>query len=167
MKKDHKIRCVRYRDLPSISNMMRQGCVFCESDVRGLTRMIKDYLENPRGDELKTMVYSVFGEVAGFICFGKDLGDKTYEVYALSVAPKYQGNGVATKMIKAAEKYLRAKKARVLFISTSSSEEYLPARKLYLKNGYKKIATVRDFFNDGDHRIILSKRLKRPKPTPT
>jgi ribosomal protein S18 acetylase RimI-like enzyme len=160
---DGFIRRVRPTDIPKLRRMLLEGNVFNKGDRKDILKSVKYYLHEPDGDELLTYVFESGGKVAGFASFGKDLGDKTYEIYAVSVSPRHQNKGIASTLIRFAESYLKKRDCRVIFIHTSSTKPYLPARMLYLKNGYKKIATVRDYFEDGDHMIVLQKRLRKKK----
>jgi ribosomal protein S18 acetylase RimI-like enzyme len=49
---------------------------------------------------------------------------------------------------------------RLLIVETSSSPEYEPARRFYESHGYRRQATVEDFYDEGDHLVLYSKRLK-------
>jgi|GEM_PF-5412988 len=156
-----KMRCLWGRDLPQIKCIMRDGQVFGDVDVKGITKMMANYLENPDGDELRTFVCSIKGEISGFVVLGKDMGEDTWEIFVISVSPKYQGNGLGKRMIRYAEDHIRHKGGRIIFISTSTAKDYGPARRLYRRCGYTQTAKLRDFFYDGDHRIILQKRLRK------
>jgi ribosomal protein S18 acetylase RimI-like enzyme len=143
---------------------MREGQVFTTPDVKGLYEMIRDYGQGKRTDDLRTHIYSINGETAGFISFGKDLGDETWEIYLISVARKHWGKNIGKKLIKHAEKHIRQKNGRMILISTSSAKEYQPARRTYKKTGYTQAAKIKDCFQDHEHKIILHKRLKPTKP---
>ena len=50
---------------------------------------------------------------------------------------------------------LMSGKARKLYVDTSSYRFYLPALNLYLKNGFRIEAVLRDYYEDGEDQIIL------------
>jgi len=50
-------------------------------------------------------------------------------------------------------------KAKRFFVSTSSSEFYEPAVHFYKKMGFEKIDVKKDFYEKGEHQIIMSKSL--------
>ena len=156
-----KVRPLWRRDLSDIKKIMIEGNVFSKDDARRLHRMMSDYLEYPQKDELRTFVCSFDGRVAGFISIGMELGEGTWEIYVISVSPEFQGIGIGKMLMKRAESHIRSRSARMIIISTSSLKDYLPARRLYKSMGYMQVSKIRDFFNDGDHRIFLTKRLKK------
>ncbi len=156
-----RIRRLRSVDFPHLRKIMKVGGVFTESDVKELYNMIREYFKEPEGDELITYVYKVKDEVAGFVTFGRDLGDKTYEIHVVSVDPRYQGMGIGKKLVEFAEGEIKRLGGRMIFISTSSKRDYIPARKLYKGKGYMQSARIKDCFSDGEDKIIYSKRLRR------
>lgn len=160
------VRRLRSKDIPDIKRILGKTAVFNSREKREIVGLARDFFENPRGDEFRTLVCTVERGIAGFICFGSDVGFGTYEISFLYVAPEYQRNGVATTLIKAVEKYAREKSGRMIFLYTSGSGEYLPAQKLYRKAGYSRSAVIKDFFEDGDSKIIYSKRLRKARVSP-
>ncbi len=62
--------------------------------------------------------------------------------------------------MKYIEDQLRANGHRILIVETSSSEDQSAARSLYLKSGYTHEATIRDFWDDGEDKIVFLKKLK-------
>lgn len=166
MDEEFSIRKLRTRDLKHIRKIMVEGKVFSRTDKKDLYKSIENYHKKRDEEELVTYVASLDGRVVGFVSYGKELGEGTYEIFIISVDKKYQGRGIGTRLVRFAEKNIRQKKARVIYISTSSTKAYLPARKLYLGAGYRKAATVKDYFTDGDSMIIFSKRIRKPHVSP-
>lgn len=57
------------------------------------------------------------------------------------------------------EDFLRMNGNRELIIDTSSTPEFDLTRAFYLKIGYTKEATIRDFWKEGDDKIVFWKKL--------
>ncbi|MBD3388963.1 MAG: GNAT family N-acetyltransferase [Candidatus Altiarchaeales archaeon] len=163
LKAGHDIHRVRKREIDCIRKIMSDGGVYCEGDRKGLVRMIRDFQDNPGSAGIYTFTYSIDQKVVGFISLANDVGERTYEILALGVRPRCQGKGIAKRMIRYVESVVRKNRGRIMYISTSTSKEFLPARSLYRKSGYKKTATIRDYFEDGDHKVIYMKRLRKPR----
>lgn len=97
---------------------------------------------------------------AGYACYGTEsLTDGTWDLFWICVAPSTRGQGVGSQLL--AEVLVRAKQhhARLMVIYTSSTEAYAPARHLYESKGFTQAAVVNDYYHDGDHLYIYSKRL--------
>lgn len=63
-------------------------------------------------------------------------------------------------MMNYIEQLLKLKDARILIVETSSDDAQIPARKLYQKLGYTQMAIIKDFWNDGEDKIVFWKKLK-------
>ena len=100
------------------------------------------------------------GEVLGYVCYGcTPLTENTWDVYWEAVSRKRRGQGIGGKLLKAAEKEIRKAKGRLALIETSSTPAYERTRRFYHRCGYEEIARVPDFYEPGDDKIILRKRL--------
>ncbi len=155
-------QCVKRFDLcelPQIQRLVAEAGVFTSSELNDVTEMIEHYAKFCSNDELLTYVYEIGGKVVGFISFGLGMGNKTYEVYWICVSPEYQGQGIGSKLLKFAENYVSRAGCRMLFIETSSKKEYWRARDFYERMGYCSQAIVKDYFDDGDNKVIYSKRM--------
>ncbi|MBW6480626.1 MAG: GNAT family N-acetyltransferase [Bacteroidales bacterium] len=98
----------------------------------------------------------------GFVCFGPTpctIG--TYDLYWIVVDNNYRGNGTGKILMQQTEKELTAREARKLYIETSSTDKYLPTREFYIKCGYTEEARLKDFYSQGDDKVIYSKVLIR------
>ena len=57
------------------------------------------------------------------------------------------------------EQKLKKIGARVLIVETSSDDAQIGARNLYQKLGYIQEAVIRDFWNEGEDKIVYWKKL--------
>lgn len=78
---------------------------------------------------------------------------------AIGVSQDAQRNGVATEMMSYIEQELKQKDGRILIVETSSDDAQIGARKFYAKIGYTQMAVIKDFWNDGEDKIVFWKKL--------
>jgi len=96
----------------------------------------------------------------GYVCFGPHaLTQGTYDLYWIAVDPIAQGRGVGHALLARAESEVQACGGRLLLIETSDTPVYAPARRLYEASGYRREATVHDFYAYGDSLLIFAKHL--------
>ena len=62
-------------------------------------------------------------------------------------------------MMKHIELLLKQKGGRILIVETSSDDAQIAARNFYKKIGYTQEAVIRDFWKDGEDKIVFWKRL--------
>ncbi|WP_216364980.1 MULTISPECIES: GNAT family N-acetyltransferase [unclassified Roseobacter] len=100
------------------------------------------------------------GEAVG-LCYTvpEDLADGTWNMLALAVRPDLQGKRIGAALVKAAEERLKDRGQRILIVDTSSSDDFALTRKFYAQNGYEEEARIRDFWADGDDKVVFRKAL--------
>jgi ribosomal protein S18 acetylase RimI-like enzyme len=71
----------------------------------------------------------------------------------------YSHLGIGKHMLEFVTLELKIKKAKKLFVNTSSEAFYEPAVNFYRKMGFRKIDAKENFYGKNEHQIIMSKGL--------
>jgi ribosomal protein S18 acetylase RimI-like enzyme len=138
--------------------LVLDSCELFPSEL--LDDMIFDYFNNPETEDIWfTATYNNIPVGIGYFVPEK-LTDGTYNLLAIGVRKDVQGKGIAKEMMNYIEQVLKEKGARILIVETSSDDAQFPARNLYNKIGYHQEAIIRDFWNDGEDKIVFWKRVK-------
>jgi ribosomal protein S18 acetylase RimI-like enzyme len=96
--------------------------------------------------------------IVGYVCHGHNpVTDALYDLYWIVVDPAMQGRGVGRALLAHAEQCVRNTDGRGIVIDTSSRTEYQPARALYEGSGYRRVATIPDYYKPGDALVIYMK----------
>jgi ribosomal protein S18 acetylase RimI-like enzyme len=100
------------------------------------------------------------GQVAGF-CYAvpEKLTDGTWNMLAIAVHPSRQGTGAGSAIVRHLEAALLARGQRVIIADTSGTPEFERTRGFYRKNGYREEARIRDFWAEGNDKVVFWKRL--------
>ena len=88
-----------------------------------------------------------------------DHADGVWELWWIGVSRAAEGTGAGRALLADAEAVARAAGARLLVISTSSTEATARARAFYERRGYFKCGQVPDFYGDGDDKVVFARRL--------
>ena len=100
--------------------------------------------------------------LAGFACWGQTPEtDGTFDLYWLAVDPAVQGAGAGSVLMAEVERRVASDRGRLIVIEVSGAAHSASARRFYEKQGYARVAAVRDFYAPGDDRIIYTKRMPR------
>jgi len=91
-------------------------------------------------------------------CVSEKFTNGTYNLLAIVVSQDSQRNGVANKMISYIEQQLKQNDGRIIIVETSSDDAQIGARKFYQKIGYTQMAVIKDFWNDGEDKIVFWKK---------
>lgn len=98
--------------------------------------------------------------VAGFIVFGQiPMTDRCWDLYWIAVAPGAGRAGVGQLLAATMEKVISDLQGRQIHIDTSSLPTYLPACRFYEKIGFARQARLKDFYRQGDDKLIYVKYL--------
>ncbi len=85
----------------------------------------------------------------------------TPEIYWLNwtyVDEKYRNQGLGTALLSFVIEQVKHIGARKLYLDTSSDESYEAAIRLYKRFGFEQEGLLKNYYDDGDHYIILGKQ---------
>jgi ribosomal protein S18 acetylase RimI-like enzyme len=138
--------------------LVLDSCELFPSEL--LDDMIYDYFNNPETEDIWFTTTSDEVPVAIGYCVPEKLTEGTYNLLAIGVSKNEQEKGITKEMMHYIEQLLKDKGARILIIETSSDDAQFPARNLYNKIGYHQEAIIKDFWKDGEDKIVFWKRVK-------
>ncbi len=99
------------------------------------------------------------GALAGYACFGPICcTDRRYDLYWIAVRSDLRGQGLGGAILARAESAMLRAGCRAVYVETSSRPLYAPTRRFYERKGYSREAELRDFYADGDHKVIYVRR---------
>ena len=101
-------------------------------------------------------------EVIGYSCFGPiPCTTESYDIYWIAVHERLRGSGLGREILERVEQRIGDMGGKRIYVETSSRDQYTPTRSFYMRCGYKKEATLRDFYSPGDSKILYLKVLKQ------
>jgi len=150
-----KIRVPQKSDLAQISLVLRETDLF---PAEMLEEMIAPYFDEPDGPE-RWLVCEGAGDVVIGFCFFRPepLAEGTWNLLAIGFRENHQRHGYGAALIAEVERALVNE--RVLIVETSGTSDYANARAFYDKCGYDREAVIRDYWADGDDKVIFRKAL--------
>jgi ribosomal protein S18 acetylase RimI-like enzyme len=153
---DNKIRAVLKKDIESLKKVVDSSELF---PSEYLEKMISDYFNNKDTQDIWfTYIVDNTPKAIGY-CVPEKLTNGTYNLLAIGVSRDIQRNGIATEMMDYIEQQLKYKDGRILIVETSSDNAQIGARNFYQKIGYTQMAIIKDFWNDGEDKIVFWKKL--------
>lgn len=132
---------------------------FNSDEIKIAMELIDVYINEPDQKDYEIFVDADDDNViTGYVCIGpRPLTVGTYDLYWIAVNPNVQSKGIGSKLIQYIENYLKEKSVRLILIETSGKLSYEKERKFYLKNLYKELVEIKDFYNVGDSLVIYGK----------
>ena len=151
-----KIRAVTTSDIDGLKKVVDSSGLF---PSEYLDEMISDYFNNSDTQDIWFTCLADDKPVAIGYCVPEKFTDGTYNLLAIGVAEESQRKGIASEMMKYIEQLLKDKDARILIVETSSDDAQIGARHFYKQIGYTQEAVIRDFWKDGEDKIVFWKKL--------
>ena len=100
------------------------------------------------------------GSPVGIVYFAPErMTDATWNLYMIAVHPDRQREGRGAALVRHVEESLRSRGARMLLIETSSLAQFDRTRAFYRALDFQEEARIRDYYNEGEDKIIFRKVL--------
>ncbi len=85
--------------------------------------------------------------------------DRCWNMLLLAVHPAEQRRGTGAALVAAVEREAAARGARLILVETSGLPDFDGTRAFYRRCGYREEARIRDFYRDGEDKVVFRKRL--------
>ncbi|MEL7453399.1 MAG: GNAT family N-acetyltransferase [Pseudomonadota bacterium] len=155
MTKTLTIRPATREDVPTISIIAEQTDLF---PPNMLTDMMDGYLRQTTNDIW--FVGALEQDVIAFgFCEPERMTEGTWNLLAIGVLPKHQGQSHGAGMMRYLESRLQHESQRILLVETMGTPELALTRAFYLKNGYTEEARIREFYEAGADKVVFWKHL--------
>ena len=150
------IRPTKSKDIPFLEQVLDETGLFPKEM---LADMISDFFHTDKFNEV-WLTCEADQSPIGF-CYAKEeqLAKGTWNMLAIAVLPSCQGMDAGKALVKELESHLRISGNRVLIAETSGLDDFSATRAFYGKNGYVEEARIRDFWDQGDDKVIFLKSL--------
>jgi len=150
------IRPVNPEDIDILKTIIEQNNLF---PYELLDNMISPYFKQ----ECKTDFWITYMDndkpVAIAYYAPERMTEGTYNLYLIAVSPDYQGKGIGKKLLIYIENHLKYRGERILLIETSGLPAFKDSRKFYRMNNYHQEAVIREFYAQGDDKVVFWKKL--------
>src|ERR1700678_8768 len=152
-----RIRRGRAADLDALSELENQ--VF--ETNRMSRRSLRQLLTSPSAAVLLAQAGGKLAnaQIAVVVVVLFRVNSRIARLYSLAVAPAHTGRGIASALIRAAEKKARSHKCR--FLRLEVHEKNSAAIKVYRKSGCRQFGRHHQYYEDRGHALRFEKRLAR------
>jgi ribosomal protein S18 acetylase RimI-like enzyme len=153
---DHDIRPLRAEDLARVKAVIDSTALF-PSEL--MDDMAAPFLAGAADAEL-WFVAAPGGTVSGVAyCAPERMTDGTWNLLLIAVHQDSQGQGLGAALTRKAERTLAEQDVRVLLVETSGTPAFERTRAVYRQLGYAEEACIRDYYAEGDDKVVFWKAL--------
>ncbi len=154
------IRVTRAEDRAAILGFIEATGFFQPNEVAVAGGVLDAALSAGHGGHYQSFTATVNGRPVGWVCYGPTpCTAGTFDIYWIAVAPERQRHGIGRMLIAFVEHLITEQGGRLSVVETAGKDIYGPTRAFYVRCGYEPVARLRDFYDEGDDKIVLVKRL--------
>ena len=157
------IRPLRAADRPAVAEIVSAVGNFKPVEIDCALELVDIYLrEKDQKDYRIVAAEDDQGRVRGYACWGPvPLTRGTFDLYWIATHPDAQGLGFGRALMTFVEDRVREEQGRLLVLETSSKESYTNTVRFYNRLGYEEVSRIPDFYDVGDDKVTIVKRLSR------
>ncbi|MDR2392154.1 MAG: GNAT family N-acetyltransferase [Planctomycetota bacterium] len=150
--------CPGQTDIPAVRGLLAGTGFFRADEMDVATELVAERLAKGSASGYYFYFAEEDGELAGYVCFGPiPCAIGSFDLYWVAVDKRRQGRGLGLRLVEKCEESARNMGGRRVFIETSGKPQYLPTRRFYRRAGYVEAARLKDFYGQGDDKIVYRK----------
>jgi ribosomal protein S18 acetylase RimI-like enzyme len=151
----------RDADVDAVERLVRLTRVFNDGEVAIARELVEDTLaKGVDASGYHFLFADGLDGLEGYTCFGLIPGTAgRWELYWIAVDPGAHRSGLGQRLQAASEAAVKRMGGVLMIAETSTRPDYAPARGFYLAQGYRLLAEIPDWHDDGDGLAIFCKRL--------
>ena len=153
-------RRIQSADREEIRQLLVDTDAFQPHELDVAMELVDIALTQPGQADYHPYVLLEDGIIVAYACFGKNPMTRfTYDLYWIATRTTNIRQGCGRELFAVVENEIKSRGGRLLVIETSSKEKYRGTHDFYLRIGCEFAARLRDFYDEGDDKLIYYKRL--------
>ena len=147
-------------DLEAVLRIAKNAQVFTAEEIDVVREMFDGFF-HPNSYNDHTFIVcrkENSGAVVGFAVYGPvPMTDRIWHLYWICTDHNEQGKGIGNVLWSRIHEDVRSKGARAIYLETSDSDLYAPARQFYERHGWQRAAHLPDYYAIGEGMLIFRK----------
>jgi len=147
------------KDIKRIREMIESTGFFYDFETDVAVELAEERLENGESTGYHFVFAEVDGVTAAYSCFGHiEMTKSCFDLYWIVTHNDFRGKGIGKKLLEETYKEAKSLGCTMIIAETSGREHYAPTRAFYDSAQYTLEATIKDYYDKGDDKLIYIKR---------
>lgn len=154
-------RQIQHSDIGAIAAIVKSSGFFSAEEIEIALELAEEKLTQPHDSSYQFLFAEDGKRVVGYTCFGLiPATSGSYDLYWIAIDQQLRGTGLGKDLMKRTENIIYDLGGKRIYAETSSREQYKSTHKFYESCGYHPEALLKNFYSEGDSKIIYAKVLK-------
>lgn len=153
------IRSASHADIAAILEIAVSSGLFPADGTDEVAGEIDSALRGELGSDHVWLIDDDNGPVGVAYYAPERFTEGTWNLYMLAISIPQQRQGRGANLVRHVERDLGARGARLLLIETSGVGSFARTRAFYQALGYDEEARIRDFYAEGEDKVVFRKAL--------
>ena len=147
-------------DIENVREILHSSGFFYDFEIAVALELVEEALVNEGKSDYLFVFAEAEGRTVGYTCFGQIACTKySWDLYWIGVYNDCRGSGIGKILMSETEKMIKNLGGKNIFIETSSREKYTSTQQFYGYCNCELIATIKDFYDDGDDKLLYKRSL--------
>lgn len=147
-------------DPHAISRIVQSSGFFSTEEIAIARELAEEKLAQGNASSYQFLFAENEDGVRGYTCFGLiPATSGSYDLYWIAVDEQFRSQGLGKELMQKTQHFIRGIGGRLIYVETSSRDQYQSTHSFYESCGYQKEAFLKDFYAAGDSKIIYVKTL--------
>jgi len=147
-------------DPDTISRIVKSSGFFSTEEIALARELAEEKLAQGNAGSYRFLFAENEDSVLGYTCFGLiPVTSGSYDLYWIAVDEQFRSQGLGKELMQKTQHIIRGIGGRLIYVETSSRDQYKTTHGFYESCGYQKEAFLKDFYAAGDSKIIYVKTL--------
>ncbi|KUG24444.1 d-alanine-d-alanine ligase [hydrocarbon metagenome] len=152
---------IQHSDIGTIAEIVKSSGFFSTEERDIALELAEEKLTQPHDSSYQFLFAEDEKRVVGYTCYGLvPATSSSYDIYWIVVSKDLRGQGLGKLLMAETEKLILQSGGRQVYVETSSRNQYKPTHKFYETCGYHQEAFLKNFYHEGESKIIYAKVLK-------
>jgi len=149
-----------FNDRTQLEKIIRSSGYFNEEETTIALELIDDSLKHQDKSDYKLLIIEDENQILGYSCYGRiPFTQSSYDLYWIVIDDKYRNLGIGSLLLTKTEENIKLLGGNQIYIETSGLPLYTSTVEFYLKNKYEIAARFKNFYSEGNDKIVFVKRI--------